>query len=261
MPLNIFDGSAWKPFKKISIYDGSAWIDSKASYVYDGSQWKKFGAAVPVITVAPTFTWQYNNRQSAQSVSIGAGTWENSPTSFKYEWQQAPFSSTQSHIESQWVTVGSDQNSFYVDKPQIGYVLRCKIIATNEFGDSDPLYINGNNTRSIYTNGVDSVSTEDQTQVVRPQDVYFISHELNANGVINLRWIKPNGTDQYRVYWVGPGIQDEKIVTTNSSVYETTTIDTGSADGQLTVYIRSQNTTSPYSYLFSTPLESIAFKD
>jgi hypothetical protein len=57
MPLNIFDGSAWKPFKKISIHDGSTWKDSKASYVYDGSQWKKFGAAVPKNTVAPVFTW------------------------------------------------------------------------------------------------------------------------------------------------------------------------------------------------------------
>jgi len=70
MPLNIFDGSAWKPFKKISIYDGSAWRDSKASYIYDGSQWKKFGASVPVITVVPTFTWQYNSTSNYSSTNI-----------------------------------------------------------------------------------------------------------------------------------------------------------------------------------------------
>ena len=232
MPLNIFDGSAWKPFKKISIHDGSAWKDSKASYVYDGSQWKKFGAAVPQNTVAPEFTWQNNNRQAGQYISIGVGTWENSPTSFTYTWQKAPFALSGAHVESSWVTFGDNQNSSYIDKQMIGYVLRCKVVAINEFGESDPVYVNGNNLVSVYTNGIDSISTDDQNQVVRPQNVFYIDHTLTQNGIINLRLVKPIGADQYRVYWVGPGIQNQKDVTTviDGTAYDTTSIDTGSSD-------------------------------
>ena len=58
MPLNIFDGSSWNPFKKAKVYDGSAWKDAKTIQVYDGSAWHTISSLIPVNTVAPSINWQ-----------------------------------------------------------------------------------------------------------------------------------------------------------------------------------------------------------
>ena len=95
MPLNIFNGSSWNPFKKIQVHNGSTWADSKASYIWNGTEWELFSTGVPENTVAPAFSQQSGLEGLVeQTVSITTGTWDNTPTSYRYVWEAAPYSNS-----------------------------------------------------------------------------------------------------------------------------------------------------------------------
>ena len=146
MPLNIFDGSSWNPLKKVQIHDGTSWNESKAAYIWDGSEWKSLLDLKPKNTELPALSLQEGVYLYAaqETVSVSNGIWENSPTSFKYQWQKSPFSSSSYN----WSDItGKTSNTLLLDEDEwsssrnlkyVGYVVRCKVTATNAAGDNDP---------------------------------------------------------------------------------------------------------------------------
>jgi hypothetical protein len=139
MPLNIFDGSSWNPLKKIQIHDGSTWNESKAAYIWDGSEWKSLLNLKPKNTELPALSLQEGTYYygAQETVSVSNGVWENSPTSFKYQWQKSPYSSSGYN----WSNIlDKTSNTLFLDEDEwnslrnlkyVGYVVRCKVTATN----------------------------------------------------------------------------------------------------------------------------------
>ena len=148
MPLNIFDGSSWNPLKKIQIHDGTSWNDSKAAYVWNGSEWKNLLGIVPVNTVLPTLSLQGSSFLYAaeQTVLTTNGTWENSPTTFEYQWQKAPYpTSNWSNIldkTTSSLALSEDEWDSQQTLKYVGYAVRCKVSATNADGkNSGDIYL------------------------------------------------------------------------------------------------------------------------
>lgn len=67
-----------------SISANDAPSDGK-KYVRRNAQWVEFDFAVPVNTVAPTIT---GTTTIGSTISATNGTWSNSPTSYRYQWQK-----------------------------------------------------------------------------------------------------------------------------------------------------------------------------
>jgi hypothetical protein len=244
MPLNIFDGSSWNPLKKIQIHDGTSWNDSKAAYVWSGSEWKNLLGLVPVNTVLPTLSLQGSSFLYAaeQTVLTTNGTWENSPTTFEYQWQKAPYptsnwsnildktSSSLALIEDEW---DSQQTLKYV-----GYAVRCKVSATNA---------DGKNSGDIYTLS---------SPVIAPANLGDITVNVVSNGVVEFTWQKVRGANDYYIQYQGPEVAFTEVTSmvnnTDSAkgVYSTSgttckfTIDTGSASGTLGILINPMNTSN-----------------
>ena len=244
MPLNIFDGSSWNPLKKIQVYDGTSWNNSKAAYVWDGSEWKNLLGVVPVNTVLPALSLQGSSFLYAaeQTVLTTNGTWENSPTTFEYQWQKAPYPtsnwsdipnktlSSLELLEDEW---DSQQALKYV-----GYAVRCKVSATNS---------DGKNLEDIYTLS---------SPVIAPANLGDITVNVVSNGVVEFTWQKVRGANDYYIQYQGPEVAFTEVTSmvnnTDSakgvySVSGTTnkfTVDTGNASGTLGILINPINTSN-----------------
>ena len=145
MPLNIFDGSNWNPFKKAKVYDGTTWQDAKTVKVYDGTTWHTISSLIPINTVAPSLVWKTdpvslsNDYGVGQTVSINTGTWTNNPTSFTYKWYKAPYTSNST---KNWTAItGETLSTFSIpaDSTYVGYLIKCEIVAINQYGSSDKI--------------------------------------------------------------------------------------------------------------------------
>jgi len=246
MPLNIFDGSSWNPLKKIQIHDGSSWNESKAAYVWDGSEWKPLLSLLPKNTVLPLLSIQgpsffYAAQETVQTTS---GDWDNAPTLFEYQWQKSPYtpsnynwtdifektSSTLLLDEDEW---DSQQSLKYV-----GYVVRCKVTATNAAGKNiDPVYTL-------------------PSPVIAPANLGEINVNVVSNGIVEFTWQKVKGANDYYIQYQGPGVPFTEVMSmvdntdASKGVYTTNgttckfTIDTGSASGTLGILINPVNTSN-----------------
>ena len=229
MPLNIFDGSSWNPLKKIEIHDGTTWNESKAAYIWDGSEWKPLLDLKPKNTELPILSLSEGVYLYAaqETVSVSNGVWENSPTSFKYQWQKAPYSSSGYN----WSDIpNKTTNTLFLDEDEwntsrnlkyVGYVVRCKVTATNAAGD---------NTPDVYTI---------PSPIIAPQKLSVISATVISNGVVKIDWEKPIDANDFYIQYQGP----EVAFTENQSLGDvnTLTIDTGSSGGTLGILINPKN--------------------
>jgi hypothetical protein len=79
----------------------------------------------PVNTVAPALSYGY--RYEFELVSTDDGTWDNSPTSFTYQWYRdaTPIS-------------GATTNEYYLDNPDRDKYVSCEVTAINGSGSSTP---------------------------------------------------------------------------------------------------------------------------
>ena len=229
MPLNIFDGSSWNPLKKVQIHDGTSWNESKAAYIWDGSEWKSLLDLKPKNTELPALSLQEGVYLYAaqETVSVSNGIWENSPTSFKYQWQKSPFSSSSYN----WSDItGKTSNTLLLDEDEwsssrnlkyVGYVVRCKVTATNAAGDNDP---------AVYTI---------PSPIIAPQKLSVLSASVISNGVVKIDWQKPIGANDFYIQYQGPEVAFTE--TQSLGDVDTLTIDTGSSGGTLGILINPKN--------------------
>ena len=230
MPLNIFDGSSWNPLKKVQIHDGSTWNESKAAYIWDGSEWKSLLDLKPKNTELPILSLQGGAFWYAaqETVSVSNGVWENSPTSFKYQWQKAAWTGSSYN----WSNItGKTSNTLQLDEDEwnstrtlkyVGYVVRCKVTATNAAGDNDP---------DVYTL---------PSPLIGPQKLSVVSASVVSNGVIKVDWTKPIGANDFYIQYSGAA-SGEIQLTGDVNTYE---IDTGNGSGGLLLLVRPLNTSN-----------------
>jgi hypothetical protein len=241
MPLNIFDGSSWNPLKKIQVHDGSSWNDSKAAYIWNGSEWKSLLDLQPVNTTLPSLSLQAGTYLYAaeETISVSNGVWENAPTSFEYQWEKAPYNTSNwSNIldktsntlflnEDEW---DSDQQLKYV-----GYMVRCKVTAINSVGPT---------LNPVYTPA---------SPVIGPAKLQPISVNIVSNGIVEFTWFKSVAATDYYMQYQGsqvPFTEISSLVNNTDStkgVYSVSgnihkvTLDTGSASGTLGILINPIN--------------------
>ena len=241
MPLNIFDGSSWNPLKKIQVHDGSSWNDSKAAYIWNGSEWKSLLDLQPVNTTLPSLSLQAGTYLYAaeETISVSNGVWENSPTSFQYQWQKAPYptsdwsnildktSSSLSLTEDEW---DSSQQLKYV-----GYTVRCKVTAINAVGAT---------LNPVYT---------PSSPVIGPAKLNPISVNIVSNGIVEFTWLKSVAATDYYMQYQGSQVpfteisslvnntdSTKGVYSVNGSVNKVT-LDTGSASGSVGILINPIN--------------------
>ena len=232
MPLNIWNGSSWKPFKKIKIHNGVTWNDAKRIFIYDGTSWKPVTEVTPINTVLPTIALQQDSYLYGvqETLSVSNGTWENSPTSYKYQWQKAPWSGSSynwSDINGQTAAtlfLNEDEWDSARTLKYVGYVIRCKVTATNQYGD---------NRTPVYTI---------PTPVVAPQKLTSITATVVENGVVKLDWVKPVGANDFYLQYQGPEVSFTEV--NRLGDVNTYTFDTGNADGTIGLLISPLNTSN-----------------
>lgn len=189
MPLNIFDGSNWNPFKKIQIHDGTSWNDSKAAHIWNGSEWKIFSTGVPTNTEAPAFSQSVTGGGVEQTVSVSTGVWDNSPTSYRYVWEVAQYSNAgfNNWTPLYYNGVAQTSSSAYVDLTHVGYTIRAKVYAINASGESYP-----------YT-----VSTG---MIFGPSALPSLTAYVVSSGRVYMLWEKSKGANGYTLQYQGPNV-------------------------------------------------------
>ena len=241
MPLNIFDGSSWNPLKKIQVHDGSSWNDSKAAYIWNGSEWKSLLDLQPVNTTLPSLSLQGGNYLYAaeETVSVSNGVWENAPTSFEYQWEKAPYNT------SNWSNIpDKTSNTLFLNEDEwdsaqqlkyVGYMVRCKVTAINSVGPTlNPAYTPA-------------------SPVIGPAKLQPISVNIVSNGIVEFTWLKSVAATDYYMQYQGLQVPFTEIsslvnntdstkgVYSVSGVINKVTIDTGSASGTLGIFISPIN--------------------
>ena len=232
MPLNIWDGSSWNPFKKIKIHDGTTWNDSKRIFIYDGAEWKPVTEVTPINTVLPAIALQPDSYLygAQETLSVSNGTWDNSPTSYKYQWQKSPWSGSGYN----WSDInGQTSSSLFLNEDEwnssktlkyVGYVVRCKVTATNQYGD---------NRTPVYTL---------PTPVITTQKLTSLAVTVVENGVVKIDWVKPIGANDFYLQYQGPEVSFTEV--NRLGDVNTYTFDTGNADGTIGLLLNPLNTSN-----------------
>ena len=107
-------------------------------------------AAVPSNTTAPTITGASNAREG-QTLTAANGTWANSPTSFKYQWQRCSATGT----DCAGITSATNQSYTPAD-PDVDQRLRVVVTAANADGQSSATstatdVVSGNDAPAVKT--------------------------------------------------------------------------------------------------------------
>jgi hypothetical protein len=232
MPLNIWNGSSWNPFKKIKLHDGITWNDAKRIFIYDGTTWKPVTEVTPINKVLPIISLQPDNYLygAQETISVSTGTWDNSPTSYRYQWQKAPYSGSSLN----WSDInGKTENSLFLNEDEwnssrtlkyVGYVVRCKVTATNQYGD---------NREPVYTL---------PTPIIAPQKLTNLTVTVVENGVVKIDWVKPIGANDFYLQYQGPEVSFTQVPSLGD--VNTYTFDTGNADGTIGLLINPLNTSN-----------------
>ena len=87
MPFKIFDGSSWLPSKKIKVSNDAGLQDYKKAFIFNGTAWVQI-LEKPKKLTDPTLSYSRGQEfyGAGQTVTSTDGTWEGSPTSYKYQW-------------------------------------------------------------------------------------------------------------------------------------------------------------------------------
>jgi hypothetical protein len=229
MSLKIFDGSSWNEFKNIKVNDGTSWQPYKKAFVHNGTEWKEIVPPKPVNTALPELSWSTGIPNIVnQNVSVSNGSWTNSPTSYKYQWQSGYYAVSGSLI---WEDIaGATSSSYSITSDEIcmfmvGRLIRCSVIAINNAGESLPSY------GSMF-----------QT-IIAPETMTSLSASVSENGVVQLSWSRSKGANGYYLQYQGPEVAFTQMDLGNVTSY---TINTGLASGTLGILVAPINTTSPW---------------
>jgi hypothetical protein len=198
MPLNIFDGSSWNPFKKIQIHNGTNWNESKASYMFNGTEWKLFSTGAPTNLTLPSYS-QSNTGTAMGSVEqtlvATNGTWDNSPTSYRYVWETAPYSNSSYNWQAlTYNGVAQTNQSAYLSSNWVGYLVRVKVYASNGIGEST--------LPAIFESGL----------IWGPQAIQSFTAYTVSDGRIYMLWEKSKGANGYYVQYQGSEVTFTELI-------------------------------------------------
>lgn len=205
MSIKIFDGSNWQGPKSLKLYDGATWRTAKKALTWDGFAWVQVFDGQYNIS-APVFSWSagYFGAGAGQTVSVSNGEWATEPDSFTYQWQKgynSRVSSNPPEVPERLVTVttwqdisGANSNSYLLTANEVGYFIRCKVVASTGGNLSDPVYAS-----------IDS-------SPLPPQRIANSTALVSSNGVIRFFWDVSIGADSYLVTYQGPGIPRTEVV-------------------------------------------------
>ena len=193
MSIKIFDGSSWKNSKLIKLYDGAAWQFAKKAFTWNGSAWVEIYSGQSNISL-PEFTWSAGSFGAGvgQTVNVSNGTWAITPESYRYQWQKGY---NVQGSATQWEDLpNGTSNSYLLTASQVGYFIRCRVIAVNGSSDSQPVYA------SIDSSPLPPQRIANATAFVQQDGSGYI------NGSIRFFWDVSEGADGYKVWYQGPGI-------------------------------------------------------
>ena len=214
MSFKIFDGSSWNSPKKLNIFDGGSWKSAKKALMWNGSAWVDFYSGQSNIT-APEFTWSAGSfgYGAGQTVSVSNGTWAIEPDSYKYQWSKGYNSRVEefqengsSYVPTRYKTIttwldisGATSSSYILTKDEVGYFIKCTVIAVTGGTDSEPVHA------SIDSSPLPPQRIANSTAFVQQDGTGYL------NGKIRFFWDVSEGADGYYVTYQGPGIPAETI--------------------------------------------------
>ena len=200
MSFKIFDGSNWNTPKKLNIFDGGAWRIAKNALTWNGASWVNFYSGQSNITL-PEFSWSngFFGAGAGQTVSVSNGTWSITPDSYLYKWQKGYFQS-QGNVSITWEDLQEgSSNSYQLTSNEVGYFIRCQVIAITGGIESKPAYAS-----------IDS-------SPLPPQKISNSTALVSSNGVIRFFWDVSEGADAYVVTYQGPGIARTEVLINGKS--------------------------------------------
>ena len=238
MSFKIFDGSSWNVPKKLNIFDGGSWKPAKKALMWNGSAWVDFYSGQSNIT-APELSWSAGSfgAGAGQTVSVSNGTWTIEPDSYKYQWQKG-YNVQGSSTQWEDLTNGNS-NSYLLTANEVGYFIRCKVIAVTGGTDSEPVYA------SIDSSPLPPQRIANASASVQQDGSGYI------NGAIRFFWDVSEGADGYNVWYQGPGIPytEVKIAGKQNNLFDK---DFGDPDlaflngkSTLSISVQPYNDTSP----------------
>jgi hypothetical protein len=198
MSIKIFDGSNWQNPKLVKLYDGATWRIAKKALTWDGFAWVKVFDGQSNISL-PTLTFSAGAFYfgAGQTVSVSNGEWSITPDSYSYQWQKG-FNNQGSPTSWQDLS-GGTSNSYLLTANEVGYFIRCKVVALNGSSFSEPAYA------SIDGAPLPPQKIANATAVVQQDGSGYI------NGSMRFFWDVSEGADGYNVWYQGPGIPYTEI--------------------------------------------------
>lgn len=254
MSFKIFDGSSWNSPKKLNIFEGGSWKSAKKALMWNGSAWVDFYSGQSNVT-APEFTWSAGSfgYGAGQTVTVSNGTWEIEPDSYKYQWSKGynlrvpdlqenglQYDPPREKTITTWSDIsGATSSNYLLTASEVGYFIRCQVIAVTGGTDSEPAYA------VIDSSPLPPQRIANSTAFVQQDGSGYL------NGKIRFFWDVSEGADGYYVTYQGPGIPAETITVSGktNNIYDK---DFGAQDpaflvGKTTLGISVQpfNNTSP----------------
>jgi hypothetical protein len=236
MPLNIFDGSSWNPFKSAKVYDGSQWQDAKTIKIYNGAEWKTVSSLIPVNSALPTISWPTNQITQSPDYGVGKnitvtdGVWSNNPNSFKYKWYYAEYTPNTPN----WILItGQTTNTYYLPADKVGCFIKVEVIAVNQYGDSlSATYSMPFNAYLIPESAKNAIGT------------------ATSNTQATITWDESVGANGYYIQWWQAGSYHEERLPADRRSY---TIPTANLDPQygVGVFFAPTNDSNPVSRYIS----------
>jgi hypothetical protein len=249
MSIKIFDGSDWQNSKSIKFYDGANWQPVKKALSWDGFAWVQVFDG-QVNTSAPTLSWSNGTfgAGAGQTVSVSTGEWSITPDSYTYQWQKGfntqvattPPDAPGFRTVTTWNDITSaTTNSYLLTKDEVGYFIRCKVIAVNGTSNSQPAYA------AVDSSPLPPQRIANASAFVQQDGSGYI------NGAIRFFWDVSEGADGYNVWYQGPGIPytEVKITGKQNNLFDK---DFGDPDlaflngkSTLSISVQPYNDTSP----------------
>jgi hypothetical protein len=238
MPLNIFDGSNWNPFKKAQVHDGTKWNDAKAIMIYDGSKWNTLSSLLPSNLSLPTMSWLSNGMSVdygvGQQVTVDPGTWTNNPTSYTYKWYSAPYTAG---TKSWSIISGQTTSSYILPDNLVGYYIKVEVTAINSYGSSAPATYN----------------MPDQAFII-PQGAKNVYSTADSNTSATIHWDASHGANGYYIQWWQAGVYNEQRLPSSATSYQINTTDYNPQYGIGVFFAPTNNSNPAATALGYTPL-------